>query len=211
MKYEDVKIINQEIKELEISMEIQEGFFNNLLKSESDWSFIIKLHAFLEVGCTVLITKALGRDELTDVISRLEMSGKNFGKTMFISRLSLLSKGAINYIHKLSEIRNCYVHNLKNISLSLEDYVKIMDKNQRVNFVTSIGYDTVEDFKIGEKLIKKKDFILENPRIAIYVGAFSVLAELAVELKFRKLTLKEADLNKRAAELFISVFKKSRT
>jgi len=154
MKDEDVKIINHEIRELEISIEVQEGFFNNLLNSESDWSFIIKLHAFLEAGCTVLITKALGKDELTDVISRLEMSGNDYGKTIFISRLSLLSKGAINYIRKLSMIRNYYVHNLINISLSLEDYVKTMDKNQRDNFVTSIGYDMAEDFKIGELLIR---------------------------------------------------------
>jgi hypothetical protein len=211
MNPEEAKEIEKGIQALEVAIEVQEGFFKYLLLSENDWVFIIKLHAFLEAVCTVLITKALGRSELIDVISRLEMSDKSYGKTKFISKLGLLSKGAINYIHKLSEIRNYYVHNLKNISISLEEYVKGLNPDNRNNFVTSVGFNTATELKIGDILVKKKTFIIENPRIGIYMGAFAVLSEITVELRHRELSVREAELGKKAVELFMALYNKLKT
>jgi len=208
MYIKDVKTIKQAIRELEKSMEIQEGFFYNLLRSDSDWSFIIKLHTFLEVICTVLIIKELGREELTDVISRLEMSENIYGKTVFISKLSLLNKGAISYIRKISEIRNFYVHNVKNISLTLKNYLKKLDKNQIKSFVNSIGYDTYDEIKIEKVTITKKDFILRNPRLAIHMAAFSVLAETIPQIRHEKLKFKEIRFKKKAAEFLLSLLEK---
>lgn len=72
------------IRKLEKKTGAPENFFNNLLNSENDWSFIVKLHSFLEAACTQLITSALSKNELEDIISRLDMSDKSKGKSALI-------------------------------------------------------------------------------------------------------------------------------
>lgn len=186
MDIEDIKKVNKAIKDLEKSIGLSEGFFSNLLKSSNDWEFIIKLHSFLEAICTALIIKALGRDELENVVGRMEMSGTYNSKIVFISELSLLNKGARNFIRKLSEIRNFYAHNIKNISLSLEEYLKKFDKNQLNNFIKTIGYDAYEKIQIGDITVDRGQFIKENPRVAIHLGTFSVLAEIVAQLEIEK-------------------------
>jgi hypothetical protein len=196
MEPEDFKLIKQEITEIEQALGTQEGFFTSLIKSETDWSFIIKLHAFFEAVCTVVILKALGKNELIDVISRANIRVK----TQYIEKLSLLGKEAVEFIRGLSNLRNTYVHNIKNVSLDLETYLKQLDKAKRNDFVEKLGYSIAEEIKIRKITVKKKDFILENPRLAIHLGAFSVLSELAAQLVMDKLRLREVDIEKKEAE-----------
>jgi hypothetical protein len=138
MEPEDFKLIKQEITEIEQALGTQEGFFISLIKSETDWSFIIKLHAFFEAVCTVVILKALGKNELIDVISRANIRVK----TQYIEKLSLLGKEAVKFIRGLSNLRNTYVHNIKNVSLDLETYLKQLDKAKRNEFVEKLGYSS---------------------------------------------------------------------
>jgi hypothetical protein len=208
MKPEDVKIVNEAIKELERNIGIHDGFFESLLKPDSDWSFVVKLHSFFEAVCSMLIIEALSKKELIEVISRLDMSDRYCGKIAFINRLSLLHEGARGFIRKLSELRNFYVHDIKNISLSLEDYIQKLDKNRLNNFITSIGYDTYEKIQIREIIIDKGQFIKENPKFAIYLGAFSVLAEITVQMKLQNLKFREEEFRKKAANFFITISEK---
>jgi len=208
MDIEDVRKVNQSIKNLEISIGISEGFFDNLIRSQTDWEYIIKLHSFFEAICTVLIIKALGKDELENVVSRMEMSDTSHGKISFISELSLLNKGARGFIRKLSEIRNFYVHNISNISLSLKEYLERLDKNQLSSFINTIGYDTYEKIQIGDITIERSQFIKKNPRRAIHLGAFSVLAEIVAQLEIEKFRFEKKKIYEQYFEKFASLSKK---
>lgn len=194
------------IKELESSIGIQEGFFKDLANSKYDWSFVVGLYAFLEAAMTVLIIKALGKEELHGTISRLPMGQSQHGKMAFIKKLSLLSEDALKFIQMLSELRNSFVHDIKHFGFSLEEYFVHLDKSQKRNFIDSFGYVLKDVIEIGQEKIKKEEFIKENPRFAIEFSAFFTVWEIALKLSVVKLKYKENELNKRAAELFYSFY-----
>ena len=49
--YEDSRVSDAGIAELEQRIGVAPGFFDGLVQ-EDDWSFVIKLHALLEAACT---------------------------------------------------------------------------------------------------------------------------------------------------------------
>jgi len=204
----DLKNKEKAIQKLERKIGVSEKFFTTIFLSENDWSFIVKLHSFLEAACTELITSALGKSEIGDIISRLEMSNKSQGKIAFIKNLSLLESRTRGYLRKLSEIRNFYVHNVKSIFLSLEQYVESLNAQQIKEFIYQIGYGIKDKFKLKNgKIIEKNDFIKNNPRIAIFISASSVLLEISDQIKLEEVDIKEKEFYKEVAETFITLAK----
>jgi len=160
------------IQKLERKIGVPEKFFTINFLRGNDWSFIVKLHSFLEVACTELIISALGKSETRDFIGKLGMSNK----IAFIKSLSLLKRNTRRNLKKLSQVRNFYVHDIKNISLSLEQYVESLNAEETGNFIRQIGYGI--KFKKGE-ITEKNDFIKNHPRLAIFESATSILQEMS--------------------------------
>jgi len=192
------KKLKKNILFLEERIGVPPNFLFYLGLDPDDWSFIIKLHAFFETACTQLIISVLGKNELKDIMSRLPMRGK----VIYMEKLNLLKKKARNYINKLSEIRNFFVHDITNISLKLNQYVESLDQRKLNGFIKAIGYNMKEKFSIIPGTIIEKDvFIKENPRLAIWMGAnsvtFDIGSQMKVEIKEKELQKKEKDfLNK---------------
>lgn len=92
------------------------------LQRESDWSFVIKLHALLESAVSQLLVNALAHKELADVFARLEMSNTKTGKFVFVKALDLLPKAHLDFIRELSELRNQLVHHVTNVSFNITEY-----------------------------------------------------------------------------------------
>ena len=63
--------ILEKAKSLERELSLKEDFLIKL-KDEDDWSFIIKLHTFIEAAVSHLLSKALGHDKLLGIFTRLE-------------------------------------------------------------------------------------------------------------------------------------------
>jgi len=63
------------VRLIESAVGVPQGFLESL-KNEDDWSFVIKIHALLEAAVSHLLCKTLGRDELADVLSFTELSGR---------------------------------------------------------------------------------------------------------------------------------------
>jgi hypothetical protein len=121
------------ISDLENEIGVPVGFFGGLLKEDS-WSFVIKLHAFFEGLLSNLLAQSLHREELRDVFSHIELSNTRSGKLVFAQKLNLLDQPAITFIHALSELRNRLVHDPRNVTFQMNEYVRKMDSNQRKAF-----------------------------------------------------------------------------
>lgn len=74
---------------LESELGLPKAFFRGLL-DENDWSFVIKLHSLIESAATRLLVVALGKPELEEIISRIELSGKTTGKLAFFQKFKSL-------------------------------------------------------------------------------------------------------------------------
>ena len=100
----------------------------------------------------------------------------------------------MKYIYALSELRNKFVHNVKNCSLSLSDWISKFDSNQMKSF--TISFSPLESTIINiNKKIKTKghNFLINgkvnsgdivarakmNPKFHIWIGAYSLLVAIA--------------------------------
>lgn len=125
--------IDKGILSLQDKLCLPTDFFRRLLQ-EDDWSFVIKLHALIEAACTDLLLHHLDEPSLKNIISRLELSNKSFGKLAFIKELELLGDTSRRFISALSEWRNNFVHNVQSCNASLDKIVAVMDKSEVKKF-----------------------------------------------------------------------------
>lgn len=177
------------VRELERKLRLPEKFALNILKEGDDWSFVIKLHSFLEAALTQLIIKALGKEELEDMIGELEM----IKKIEYTKSLSLLSKEARRFIYMLSKIRNFFVHNIESISLNLLKYIKDLNSDQLRNFIKAMRFAIKETLEINGDKVERDDFIKDVPRITVWICAYTVIQEISAEVG---LQISKRDLEK---------------
>ena len=109
------------LESLEKDLGLPRGFCFRL-RHEDDWSFVVKLHALTESAASDFITRALGRKELADIFSRIEISKPQTGKVAFIRALNLLPVGHTKFIENLSRIRNQLAHKIGNAGFTFAEY-----------------------------------------------------------------------------------------
>ena len=165
------------VKEFEERIGLRPGFFNELVR-EDDWSFVIKLHAFLEACLTNAICSTLGRPELERVIARLDTSNSQSGKLAFARQLNLLNKSQRRFFVIISELRNSLAHNVRAVDFTFEEYMQSLTEEQRHQFCVALSLDEMfapesEPDKIG--LIS---YVHDVPKFGIGLAAALVASEL---------------------------------
>ncbi len=161
-------------KKLLSSAGLPEDFMDNLLV-ESDWSFVIKLHALFEAVLASLVVKKLGVPALQDAITNLEFNNAKAGKVAFAQALELLDSREVAFLRGLSELRNRLVHNVRNVQFDLRVYVANMDARQQKSFKSQFGR-TILLLPDGEAEYTR--LLREQPSIIIYFAAYSCLMVL---------------------------------
>lgn len=147
---------------------------DNLLV-ESDWSFVIKLHALFEAVLASLVVKKLGVPALQDAITNLEFNNAKAGKVAFAQALELLDSREVAFLRGLSELRNRLVHDVRNVQFDLRVYVANMDARQQKSFKSQFGR-TILLLPDGEAEYTR--LLREQPSIIIYFAAYSCLMVL---------------------------------
>lgn len=158
------------IGSLEENFGLEKGFFFMITK-EDDWSYIIKLHALLEAAVSHLLTKVLGKEELSGVFATLDMSDK----VAFVESLNLLDTGNRRFIRKLSKYRNKLVHDVSNVRFSITENVKSLNKDARKDFVESFVNNMIE--------VDKASLFLGEPKTLIIFGAIRLMLSIYEEDK----------------------------
>jgi hypothetical protein len=136
------------------------AFFHGLL-DEDDWSFVIKLHSLIEAAATHLLVVTLGKTERENIISHLELSGQTTGKLAFFKSMELLDSRSRSFIQTLSEVRNKLVHDVSNVSITLDQYVSNLKEDERKGFNTAFkwGYKDETQVQIKKELSSNKSII----------------------------------------------------
>lgn len=114
---EDSETVRQLLSDIGISQDLFLG-----LNQDDDWSFIIKLHALLEIAISHLLAERLGK-QLNDIFTNLDMNNKNYGKMKFVKELSLMEKETLLFIDLLGEMRNAFAHDIRMTSGGIKQYL----------------------------------------------------------------------------------------
>ena len=163
------------IRDFEARLGVPSGFFERLLH-EDDWSFLIKLHALVEAAATTVLTEALNRPELRDLLARAPLSDSEYGKLSMMKVLNIVSSPYRGFMRKLSELRNLAVHNVQNTSLRLLTLVEEAPKSKRAALADTLGVglrcSTAERLKMLE----------ENPRGLVWISALCLISMLSLHM-----------------------------
>lgn len=163
------------VPEYEKRLGVREGLFDALLR-DSDWSFVIKLHAFLEGATSHALAKCLGNERLASVFANLEMSDAKRGKLAFLEALDILDSPRRGYIRALSELRNRLVHQIANVEFNISSHLQTLDGNQLARARERLGYILYTG--ILELEGPPEQEFLEHPKLAMLTGALDVILRL---------------------------------
>jgi hypothetical protein len=186
-------VTDKGILNLEQKVGLESGFFAALY-DEDDWSFVIKLHALMEAACTHLLMFHFNEPALVDVLSRLELSGKTVGKTVFLGKLGLLGKEYRRFISALSELRNDLVHDIRNSRFTLHEFVASLDLTAQKNFAISFSpFESVvrsfpdlpakpneerPSMKEGTSIPKMIQRATADSKLHVWLGAYATLVQI---------------------------------
>jgi hypothetical protein len=199
----DVESLEDSLGRLERDCDLPNGFCLTLL-NESDWSFVIKLHALLETAVSQLLVNALARKELADVFASLEMSNTKTGKLAFVKALDLLPKAHLDFIRALSELRNQLAHQVKNVGFNItehfsEEREKRSTSDARKKLADKWGFGFQDgdkpagpvaryDFKVTDKtsgtLQTRERIFFSSPKPAILISAMAVLDAVSMSNRY---------------------------
>ena len=167
--------LNESISKFEKKLNIPNGFYNNLY-NEDDWSFVIKLSAFLETASTDVLTTVLGYRNIENAISYLDYGNSKSGKVVIMQKLEIITKNQATTLRKFLEIRNKVAHRLEDINFTFQNYIaSLKDEKQKKEFVLNFGHSVSESFELKKQKIEKKDFVLENPKLIIWFAMREII------------------------------------
>jgi len=145
--------------------------FQDSLDRDDDWTFVIKLHAMVELALTHLVLSRLPESaKLEKIISNLDLNDKRKGKIAFIRAFGLLPDNAILFVQKLCELRNIAVHGLKRFNLDLAIYFKGLENKERGNWRNAIT-----TFSVSRLTRAQIDLALAHPRSTLHACCISIM------------------------------------
>lgn len=175
--------------------------FLDQLLNDDDWSFIIKLHAVIELAMTNACVVQVGEEATRDIFARLELSNTKSGKVAFSKAMNFLLNEDRRFIHKLSELRNTLVHDARNIGLNLSAHVRKLPVKERREFVRDLAYTELEDQSSTAELDGVVERFLRGPRRVIWHSGIFVVAVLFLKLESVRLDREGTQHRLRFAEL----------
>lgn len=132
----------------------------NIVKTDSDWAFILKIDALLETASKEIVrhglrlkilNRVIGNDVLGDFVDSLPMNGRT-------SLLKLLEAAGCppedhGFIEATRRVRNAYAHNIKYVDVRLIDLIKQrQDKSHLLKNLSAIKhYDEADLIASYEK------------------------------------------------------------
>jgi len=181
--------IQQKVDEFEERLGLPQGFYSHLLK-EDDWSFVIKISALVEAACTHILSYKFRHPELEDNFSYLEQGNRKVGRVALLKKAGALYEDQAKVLYSLAELRNSLAHNIKNTNFNFNEYVKKLDRNQKNKFLNEFGNGVKDEILIGDVVVQKITFVLENPKLAIWLTCHEIIACLYIEIEKTDLAVK---------------------
>jgi hypothetical protein len=156
------------------------GFLEQL-QLEDDWSFVVKIHALVEAAVTHALVARTGLTTAEDFFANLELSGSRVGKLVLTKALDLLRSDERRFVHSLSELRNFFVHDVKNVGVDLKQYFGALSKDKRKHLAVAFCYvnlDKLDSEVTDDEAIARLN---DEPKRAIWSTAVFIVAVLQLQ------------------------------
>lgn len=189
------------IGEFEKRVGLPTGFVYSL-SQEDDWTFVIKIHALYETALTHILVTTFGNQKLRATLAEISMADK----LNFTSACSLFDKEDRGMLRALSNLRNKLVHSVDQVAFSFSTYLS--DQNRKKQFLESFRQVWPDPIILPGDIQAERDaFVIENPRITVWLWCQKILANVYLEDELRRLREESTALNQEQAETFRKLLK----
>ena len=194
-------IWKEAIGEFEKRVGLPTGFVYSLAQ-EDDWTFVIKIHALYETALTHILVTTFGNQKLRATLAEISMADK----LNFTSACSLFDKEDRGMLRALSNLRNKLVHSVDQVAFSFSTYLS--DQNRKKRFLESFRQVWPDPIILPGDIQAERDaFVIENPRITVWLWCQRILANVYLEDELRRLREESTALNQKQAETFRKLLK----
>lgn len=163
------------VAELEKSLGLKPEFFKSL-RSDDDWSFVIKLHALIESSLGRFITAVFSDFALDKYFLTVDLCGGRHSKIKLLQELNQIDADECKFIVGLSTIRNRLVHNITHIQFDLQKYVNDMSATERRKFALQTCC-IFSDSSVPESEQRERiQDILKRPKLYLWLCALHVVS-----------------------------------
>lgn len=107
-----------------------------------------------------------------------------------MKKLGIVYKNQATTLHTLLELRNKIAHRLENISFTFDEYVKAFKPEQKKSFIKNFGQSVTDIIELNNQKIEKRDFVLENPKIAVWLTIREIMASMYLSKEKKEITIK---------------------
>jgi hypothetical protein len=184
------------IGEFEKRAGLPTGFVYSLAH-EDDWTFVIKIHALYETALTDILVITFGNKKLRKTLAEISMSDK----LKFASACDLFDKEDRKMLHALSKLRNKLVHSVDQVAFSFSTYLSNQD--QKKQFLESFAQVLADPIILpGDIQAEREAFVIENPRITVFLWCRRILANVYLEHERSQLREDRVALYQELAEAF---------
>ena len=171
-------MVIEEARRLEAAIGLSNGFLE-ALRDEADWSFVIKAHALIEAAVTHALVEKTGFDKAQEFFSYLELSSDKTGKLALAASIDLLNKDERRFVRALSELRNKFVHDVKNVQMTLMNYVASVSKDKRRELAISFCTNAFQHTPTEQQAL---DQLNAHPKDAIWSSTVFILFVLQMKV-----------------------------
>lgn len=156
-------------------------FFLDRLKTDDDWTFIIKAHSMIEAALSHTIPRFFEDSALYPIFSRLDTSNNKTGKIAFASALGILPKEAIVFIKNFSTMRNLCAHQPKHFEFNIRKYLDQMSEKERYTWANQCAFEKQYPLvEISNQEVRVAQ-CLNNPRLSLLHSTNIILNYLHCE------------------------------
>jgi hypothetical protein len=125
---------------------LHKGLIREILKTDSDWAFILKIDALLEsaakqilrTGLRIkLLNRVIQNEALDGFVDALPMNGRT--ELLKLLDAACLPPEELGFVETIRKVRNIYAHDIRFADVSLIQLVKQRnDKSQMIKYLSAI-------------------------------------------------------------------------
>jgi len=192
------------IAQYESDIGVPDGFFSRIIH-EDDWSFVVKLHGMIEAGLTQILLSHFGDERLEIPFAKMNIGGSS-GKLALTRALELLPPANLNFIVKLTEMRNSLVHKISNVAFSIENYIQSLDNQQLKNLIAACGDGIIPEMAQLRQPYEEQQAVtfLKRPRELFWWSGVLVLGNLAKSKRSSTLKRKIEETERQAGQIILN-------
>ena len=177
--------VSTSAQRVESELGLPSGFLE-ALQEEDDWSFLVKTHALVEAAAAHALVAMTGITSAHDFFSRLDLSSSKTGKVSLAKALGLLSSEERRFIRSLSELRNFFVHDVRNVGVSFDEYFSGLSKQKRMEYGKAFCYVDLNHPQIEVSDGEAVERLLSEPKRFIWSAAMVIVAVLQLQVETRR-------------------------